>query len=145
MVGRLVDLCRQRNGFSGPENRQVAGDLEGVLTRSLDPGRFERDGRVLGRIEEIATSQMLVELRDTAIDARRVDRDLDRAVLGVAAVELKLRVKAVEAQARIRETQVAVGKGDVAVRAVECVLARRHVGQIGRNAEWQSEQRRGTE
>jgi hypothetical protein len=67
---------------------EVARGLVGVVADLLDLLRRERDGRVLGDVEEVGPAQILVAFRLARVDGRRVDRGLHGRLGDVALVQM---------------------------------------------------------
>src|SRR5690606_23181375 len=87
----------QRYRFGYAVQRQVTGNLAGVLAGQLDLRALERCRRVLADIEEVFATQMLVALGMIAVDACGLDGGANAAVLRILRIQLELAGKIVEA------------------------------------------------
>ena len=139
MCRRLVDSCVQCNGFGHAFDRQLAVHRESIVTRLFDAGRLKIDIRILAGIKKLVAVQVLVELLDPAVDAGRINHDLERAVFGSLVVQVQRNVEGVEADSRIGKPEMAVGERDVAVGLVQAVASGRHGRQVGRRRAGQSQ------
>src|SRR5690606_30931163 len=80
-VGRdSAELGRQGDGLRHAAERELAVD-EQVVTLGADARRAERHLRELVGGEEVARAEVLVARLLTGVDARDLDRGLDRGVL----------------------------------------------------------------
>src|SRR5450830_23302 len=109
---------------------QVAVDRGQGVAVEVELGRLVRDGRVLGRVEEVGALDMAVEGVIARVDGLGVDGHVDGTGLG-GAVEDDLALGAVEAAFLRRVAEVAVGETGVGVRIVDDVGLRRGMGGQG--------------
>ncbi len=81
---RLLGIFHRRGGgnrFGDALHRELSGDLIGVALQELDAGRFERDVRVLFRVQPTLAAQVFIAQVKAGADRGNVDHDLARTGL----------------------------------------------------------------
>jgi hypothetical protein len=122
----VVEHRLERDRLGDPEQRQVSGDLAGLLAGALHLGRLERHGRKFLGVEEVGRAQKLIAAVETAVDAVHPDRDLERRFFRIVLVEREFAVHVVEASHHLRHgVQPVDREPDKRVRLVQLV-------QVGR-------------
>ena len=82
---RLAEVRhRQRDLLRDAADRQVADHVVAFAALLDDPLALEGDVRELLDVEEVGRAQVRVAIRLVGVDARRLDRELDRRELGLA-------------------------------------------------------------
>ena len=86
----------QKNDPSDAPDRQFARELVIIGSDALQAGALERDLRKVGGVDEVGAPQVLVALRLSGPETRRVDRRLHGQRFGVVGVELQVPVNILE-------------------------------------------------
>jgi hypothetical protein len=122
--GHLVEGHIQRDRVRLAVHRQIAGQAGGILSGHLDLRRFQFDGRIFRRVQEIRPAQMLVALVVIGVDAVGLNRQFDFGILRRRLVEREAAGDILELADHVGIAEMIDQEDDIRVRLVDREMLR---------------------